>query len=179
MFKTVLLVVAALLVVFLIIVALQSDDYRVSRSIPIAATPAAVFAHVNDLHKFQEWNPWAKVDPQCKNTFEGPAAGKGAIMRWAGNNDVGEGSMTIAESRPGELVLFDMEYIKPFAGKNQGEITFAAQGSQTVVTWANFGKKNFISKAVCLFMNMDKMIGGQFENGLADLKTIAEAEAKK
>ena len=177
--KTTLIVIAAIVGVFLIVVALQPSEFRVVRSVTITAPPDAVFPHVNELKKWDAWSPWAKLDPNAKNTFEGPAAGVGAAMSWVGNSDVGEGRMTITESRPAELVRFRLEFYKPMAGTSDAEFTFKAQGNQTAITWAMTGKNNFIAKALCLFMSMDKMVGGQFERGLASMKAIAEGGTKK
>jgi uncharacterized protein YndB with AHSA1/START domain len=176
MLKKILIVIAVIIVVFLIIVATRPADYRISRTTTIAAPPAAVFAQVNDFHKWESWNPWGKIDLAMKQTYEGTPAGKGAIYTWVGNKEVGEGRMTITESRPSELVLINMEFFKPMAGTATTEFTFKPQGNQTTVTWAMTGKNNFMSRAVCMFMNMDKMIGGQFEKGLAAMKTVAEGK---
>ena len=97
---------AALLVIFLIVVAMQPSDFRISRSLAMSAPPAAIFPHVNELKKWQPWSPWMKLDPNARSTFEGPEGGKGAVMTWAGNNEVGEGRMTILESKPNELIRF-------------------------------------------------------------------------
>lgn len=177
-FKTILIVFAAIIVAFLIVVALRPGEFRVARSITIAAAPEVVFPQVNELKKWEAWNPWGKIDPAMKFTYDGPPAGKGAAYSWIGNNDVGEGRMTITESRPNELIQFKLEFYKPMAGVSDAEFTFKPDGKQTVVTWAMTGKNNFIAKAFCLFMDMDKMVGGQFEKGLASLKAIAEAAPK-
>jgi hypothetical protein len=124
------------------------------------------------------WNPWEKIDPNMKLTYEGPPAGVGASYAWVGNKDVGEGRMTITAARPHESVQFKLEFFKPMTGTSDAEFTFKPQGSQTEVTWSMTGKNNFIAKAFCLFVNMDRMIGGNFEKGLAELKTIAEAAPK-
>ena len=116
------------------------------------------------------------MDPNAKEVHEGPAAGAGAKMSWSGNNKVGEGSMTITESRPNDFVRFRLEFLKPFAATNTAEFTFKPQGNQTVVTWSMFGHNNFMGKAMGLIMNCDKMVGGQFEKGLAQLKSVAETE---
>ena len=179
MLKKILLGVVAVLVVFAVIVALQPADFKVVRSASITAEPATVFSEVNDLHRWNAWSPWAKLDPAMKQTHAGAPAGTGAIYSWAGNSDVGEGRMTITESRPNELVRIKLEFLKPFAATNTTEFTFKPQGNQTAVTWSMAGEKNFISKAMCLFMNMDKMVGGDFEKGLASLKSIAESRARK
>src|SRR5262245_14968771 len=175
MLKKILIAIAVIMVVFVIIVALQPAEFRVSRTASIAAPAEAVFAQVNELKKWEAWSPWTKIDPAMKQTYEGPAAGTGAISRWAGNSQVGEGSMTITESRPNELIRFNLEFIKPMAGTSTAEFNFQPEGNQTRVTWSMSGKNNFIAKAMCLFLNMDKMIGGEFEKGLAQMKSIAEA----
>lgn len=179
MLKKILIGLAVIVVVFLIVVAFQPADYRVTRTATIAAPPAVVFAQVDDLRKWEAWSPWAKMDPAMKVTYTGPAAGVGAVSGWAGNSEVGEGRMTITESRPSELIRFHLEFIKPMAGTSASEFTFKPEGNQTLVTWTMTGKNNFIGKAFCLFMNMDKMVGGQFEQGLARLKSVAETAAKK
>ena len=179
MLKKILLVIAVIVVVFVISVALQPAEYHVARTATIAAPAEVVFAHVNELKKWDAWSPWVKIDPTMKQTYEGPASGTGAISRWAGNNQVGEGSMTITESRPNELIRFNLEFIKPMAGTSTTEFSFKPEGNQTTVTWSMSGRNNFIAKAMCLFMNMDKMVGGQFETGLAQMKLIVEAAAKQ
>jgi uncharacterized protein YndB with AHSA1/START domain len=178
MFIYIPIAVAAIVVVFLIIVALQPDEFRVSRSATIAAPPPEVFAQVNDFHKWEAWNPWGKLDPAMKHTYEGAPAGVGAVYTWTGNGQVGEGRMTITDIQPSDLIRIKLEFFKPFAGTNVAEFTFKPEGSQTAVTWSMSGKKAFIPKAVGLFMNMDKMIGGQFEKGLADMKATVEAAPK-
>jgi Polyketide cyclase / dehydrase and lipid transport len=175
MLNWILLAVAAIVALFVVIVALQPSDFRVERSAAMAASAPAVFAQVNDLQNWRAWSPWEKLDPQLKRAYEGPAAGSGAQYAWAGNKDVGEGRMTILESRPGELVRIKLEFFKPFAAVNSTEFRFTpvADGG-TAVTWSMSGQNNFIARAICLFVNMDKMVGGQFEQGLAQMKTVVE-----
>jgi hypothetical protein len=179
MLKKILIAVAVIIVVMVVIVALQPTEFRVARSTTISAPAPAVFAQVNDFHKWQAWNPWGKIDPAMKQTYEGAPAGIGAIYTWAGNNEVGEGRMTITESRPSELIRIKMEFFKPFAGISTAEFTFKPEGNQTAVTWRMSGENNFMAKAMHLFMNMDKMIGGQFDKGLAQMKSIVEAAPKQ
>ncbi|MEO8427589.1 MAG: SRPBCC family protein [Verrucomicrobiota bacterium] len=179
MLKIILIALPVIVVVFLIIVALRPSEFRVTRAARVSAPPAAVFAHVNDLHKWEAWSPWAKMDPAAKSTFAGSPAGPGASMAWAGNNKVGEGSMTITESRPNELIRFRLDFLKPFKASNTAEFTFKPEGKQTAVTWSVTGRNNFMFKAVGLFMNCDKMLGGQFEQGLANLKSVTEVVAVK
>src|SRR6266699_3782565 len=170
MLLKVLIVVAGITVLFAIIVALQPSDFRVTRSAIMSAPAPAVFAQVNDFHKWEAWNPWGKIDPAMKQAYDGAPAGIGAIYTWAGNNEVGEGRMTITESRPSDLIRIKLEFFKPFAGTNIAEFTFKPEGNQTAVKWSMTGNNNFMAKAVHLFMNMDKMIGGQFEKGLTEMK---------
>jgi hypothetical protein len=168
-----------IITVFLIVVALQPAEYRVVRSITIDALDEEAFAHVNDLHAWHDWSPWAKLDPDAKNSFDGPEAGTGAVFHWSGNAEIGEGTMTIADSQPNKLIKINIEFVKPFAGTSTAEFTFKPTNDQTLVTWAMTGHNNFIAKAVCMFMNMDKMLGGEFEKGLANLKSVVEEDSKK
>ena len=174
-----LIVVAALIVVFLIVVAFQPSAFRVVRTATIAAPPEAVFAQVNDFHKWEAWSPWAKMDPAMKQTYGGPPAGVGAVSEWAGNSQVGAGRMTITESRPAELVRIKLEFFRPFKGTNAAEFSFKPAGGQTEVTWSMSGDLNFFTKGFSLFMSMDKMIGRDFEKGLAAMKAVAEGQATK
>jgi hypothetical protein len=158
---------------------MQPPDFRISRSATIPAPPAAVFAQVNELRNWEGRSPWVKLDPSMKQTYEGPDAGTGAISRWSGNGQVGEGKMTITESKPGELVRIQLEFVKPMAATNDVRFDFKPQGSETLVTWTMSGKSNFVQKAFGLFMDMEKMLGGQFEQGLAQLKTAATSDAAR
>lgn len=178
MLKRIFAILAVIVVVFVVVAALQPAEYRVARSISISAPPSVVFAQVNDLHKFQTWSPFAKIDPAAKNVFEGPPSGTGAVFVWSGNAEVGEGRMTIIESHPDDLIRFQLDFVKPFTSTATAEFTFKPDNNQTVVTWTLAGRKNFVSKAISLFMSMDKMIGSQFEKGLADLKSLCESAPK-
>jgi len=172
----ILLGVAVLILGLIILVAVQPGDFRVVRTGTISAPPADVFAQVNDLHKWEAWSPWAKLDPAMKQTYEGAPAGTGAIYSWNGNSQVGEGRMTITESRPSDLVRIKLEFMRPFAATHEAEFTFKPEGNQTLVTWSMAGTKNFMLKAFGLFMSMDKMLGGMFEQGLAQMKAVVEAK---
>jgi hypothetical protein len=168
----------ALLAVLSVVIATRPGEFRVARSATMPAAPAAVFAQVNDFHKWEAWSPWAKLDPDAKSTFEGPTAGTGAIFRWDGNGNVGAGSMKITESRPSDLIRIQLDFIRPFAGTNDVEFTFKPQGDQTNVTWSMAGKNNFIAKAIGLVMDCEKMIGGNFEQGLAGIKSVVEKDGR-
>jgi hypothetical protein len=176
--KNAFIILTVIVIGFLIAVLTRPDSFRVSRSVVMSAPASAIFPHVNTLRQWERWSPWAKMDPEAKSAFEGPAAGLGAKMSWAGPKS-GEGTMTIVESRPNELVRFQLDFLKPFKATNEAEFTFHAQGPQTLVTWSMSGKNNFIAKAMSLFMDCDKMIGGEFEKGLRDLRTIAETPVAK
>jgi hypothetical protein len=161
--------------VFVVIVALQPSDFRIERSATMRAPSQAPFAQVNDFHNWGTWSPWEKLDPALKRSYEGPQAGKGASYAWRGNKDVGEGRMTITESKPGELVRIKLEFFEPIAATSTAEFSFKpAGGDSTNVTWTMTGENNFISRAMCLFVDMDKMVGGMFEQGLTQMKTVVE-----
>ncbi len=171
--------VAVVIVVLVVIISMRPDEFRVTRSATISAPSQAVFDQVNDFHKWEAWSPWAKLDPSASNSFEGATNGVGAGFSWSGNNKVGAGRMTIAESRPPEYIKIQLEFLKPFKASNIAEFTFKLERQQTLVTWSMSGKNNFMSKAFGLFVDCDKMVGGDFEKGLASMKTVAEESAKK
>ncbi len=182
MLETILIALGAVLVVlavFALVVALQPSEFSVTRTATMSAPATDVFAQVNDFHNWEAWSPWAKLDPAARNSFEGAPAGTGAIFTWAGNKNVGEGGMTITESRPSDLIRIKLEFLRPFKGTNTAEFTFKPDGNQTVVKWSMAGTKNFVVKAFGLFMSMDKMVGGQFEQGLASMKSVVESANKK
>jgi hypothetical protein len=174
MLNIILIAIAVVVVLFVLIVALRPSQFRVSRSARMSAPPDWIFPHVNELHKWEAWNPWGKLDPDTKLVYDGPPAGVGATYSWAGNNQVGEGRNTIVNSKPNERVLLRLDFAKPMKATNMAEFTFVPDGSQTVVTWTMTGKNNFVGKAFGLFINCDKMCGGQFEKGLAAMKSLVE-----
>ncbi|MDB6070615.1 MAG: Polyketide cyclase / dehydrase and lipid transport [Verrucomicrobiales bacterium] len=174
MLSIVLAALGFLLVILLAAIATRPAAFRYTRSTTINAGSALLFDKINDLKKFQTWNPWASVDPSCKMTFEGPPAGVGSSYTWSGNKEVGEGTMTITESKPNELVRARMDFRKPFAATNTVEFTFDPDGAGTRVTWSMFGPNTFMGKAVGLFIDCDKMCGDQFSKGLASLKAESE-----
>ena len=170
----------AAIAILLILVALRPADFRVERSATLSATPIALFDQVNDHHKFAVWNPFMKLDPNVKNTYSGPDAGVGAICSWDGNSKIGAGSATIIESKPGELVRQRMDWKRPMEGTSTVEFTFKPAGDKTVVTWRMYGKNGLMGKLVSLFMDCEKMVGPQFEQGLAELgRVVAPALSVK
>ncbi len=172
----ILAIAAVLIIVLIVVIIMQPDTFRVSRSITIAAPAATIFSHINTVKNWQAWSPWVKMDPQAQYGFAGPDSGVGAITRWTGTKS-GQGSSTITDSKPNELIIFRLDFIKPMPGTNTTEFLFKPDGDNTIVTWTMFGPANFIAKAMGLIMNCEKMVGGQFEQGLADLKRIVEAKA--
>jgi hypothetical protein len=177
MLKKILIGVAAALALLLVVIAVQPATFHVERSLTMAAPPEAAFAQVNDFHAWSAWSPWEKLDPAMKRTYDGAPAGVGAKYAWVGNKDVGEGRMTIEHSDPSTIAI-KLEFLKPFEATNTATFTFTKTPEGTKTTWAMDGNNNFISKAFSLVMNMDKMIGPDFERGLAGIKTAAEAAAK-
>jgi hypothetical protein len=179
MLTYILIALAAIIVVFVIIVASRPSNFRITRSTTMSAQPPVVFDLVNNFHNWEDWNPWAKMDPACKMTYDGPQAGVGASYSWAGNNKVGAGSGTIIESRPSELIRIKLDFLKPMKATNIAEFTFAPIGNQTVVNWSMSGTGNFMTKAFGLFVDCDKMVGKEFEKGLAMMKSVTEKSSNR
>ena len=174
MFKRILLVVVVLIGALLAYAATRPDTFRVERATVIKAPPAKVFALIDDFHQWAGWSPWEKLDPAMKRTHSGAANGKGAVYAWEGNSDVGAGRMEILETTAPSRVLIRLDFMKPFEATNTAEYTIQPEGDATRVTWAMYGPAPFLSKLMQVFVSMDKMIGKDFEQGLANLKALAE-----
>ena len=175
MLKKIFLIAVAVLALMAVVIAMQPDTYQVTRSTEIAAPPAEVFALINDFHKWEAWSPWGKLDPNMKATYSGAPSGTGASYYWIGNDDVGEGTMTITGSQPHQSVTIKLAFLKPFASTAANEFTIAPSGAGSKVDWVMNGESNFMSKGFSLAMGgMDKAIGPDFEKGLAQLKALAE-----
>ena len=174
-----LIALAAIVVVFGAVVAMQPSEFRVARSATIAAPAPVVFAQVDDFKKWRTWSPYDRLDPAMKKTYEGAPAGTGASYAWIGNRQAGEGRATITESRPNDLIRIKLDFVKPFGGTAFAEFAFKPEGERTTVEWSLSGRNSFLAKAVHLFMDMDKMVGGQFEDGLTQLKSVVEAAPKR
>lgn len=170
---------AVLLLILVVVIATRPGEFRYSRSRTMKVTPAAAFNQVNDFRKWNDWSPWAKLDPNCKNTFPGTTVGKGAIFDWEGNNEVGAGRMTLVESVPNERIAIELAFRKPFAATNAVEFTFKPEGENTVVTWTMSGKSNFVCKAMGLFMDCEKMCGDAFSQGLEAMEKNAKGDIAK
>lgn len=178
MLKKILLLLVLLIGGFLAYVAARPDEFKAARSTTIPAPPAAVFPYLNDLRKWQDWSPWAKLDPNATYSFSGPETGEKSSFSWVGNNEIGVGSMTIVESKPDELVAYRLEFKKPMEGTSNARFDLKAEDGKTVVTWSMSGKHNFIEKAFCVIMNGEKMIAGQFDQGLANLSQVVQTSTE-
>ncbi len=161
------------------VIAMQPAEFKVQRSTSVSAPPDVVFSHINDFHQWEAWSPWAKIDPQMKTTYTGPETGVGAAYAWDGNDEVGSGKMTIKGSTPPAEVVIDLHFLTPFEAENITTFTVSPEGEGSKVVWAMTGHNNFMSKAFGLVMPMDKMVGGDFEKGLAAMKQVTEADAKR
>jgi hypothetical protein len=174
MFTRIALLVVVLIAAVLMFAATKPDSFRIERHIRIQASPEKIFALIDNLRSQNTWSPWEKIDPGMKRAYSGPAAGVGAVYEWDGNKDIGQGRMQIVESVAPTRIKLKLDFIKPFEGHNLVEYTLQAQGDVTTVTQAMYGPSPYLSKVIGLFFNMDRMIGGKFETGLANLKVIAE-----
>ena len=174
MLKIIVLTIIVLIAALLIYAATRPDTFRVQRTTSMNAPPDKVFGLINDFHTWASWSPWEKKDPAMKKTHSGAPQGKGAVLEWDGNKDVGTGRMEVLESVPTSKIAIKLDFLKPFEAHNQAEFTLTSNASSTQVTWAMYGPQPFMMKVMDIVMNMDKMVGKDFEAGLANLKAIAE-----
>jgi carbon monoxide dehydrogenase subunit G len=166
----------ALIAIISVAASMQPTNFDYSRSATFKATPAAVFEQVNDFHKWDAWSPWANLDPNCKVVFEGPTSGEGAKFSWDGDNNVGAGSMTIVESKPGDVVRIKLEFLRPMAGVCDTTMKIEPKGDETQLTWRMTGENGFPAKVMSLFMDCEKMCGDMFNEGLENMRKIVEAK---
>jgi hypothetical protein len=174
MVKISITVVVVLLAALLGFAATKPDTFRVERATSIKAPPEKIFPLINDLRSWGAWSPWEKLDPTMKRTYSGAANGLGAVYEWEGDGKVGAGRMEITESSPSSRVILKLDFLKPFEAHNVAEYTLEAKGDSTNITWAMHGPSPFVSKVMQVFFSMDRMVGKDFETGLANLKAIAE-----
>ncbi|MCY1047429.1 SRPBCC family protein [Corallococcus sp. bb12-1] len=179
MLKKIAIGLAAALVLLLAFIATRPDTFTLSRTATVPGTPDVAFALVNDFHQWSQWSPWDNLDPNLKRVFGGAESGTGATYAWTGNSDVGEGRMTNEESRANESVRIKLEFIKPFAATNTTTFTFKPVQDGTAVTWTMTGENGFMSKAFSVFIDMDKMVGKDFDKGLASMQAAAKVEVAK
>lgn len=177
MLKTVLLSLAGVLALSILVVlgvaATKPDTFHIERRAVVAAPPGAVFAQLDDLRRWSGWSPWERLDPTMERTYDGPPRGVGATYAWRGNGDVGAGRMEIVESRPSEKLRVRLEFLEPFEATNMATFTLAPRGDGTEVVWAMDGDNSFIGKVVSVFMDMDALIGQDFERGLESLREVS------
>lgn len=152
----------------------RPDQLHVERSASIKALPDKIFPLIEDLHSWQTWSPYEKRDPAMKRTYSGAERGQGAIYEWDGDSNVGQGRMEIIESAPAEKIAIKLDFIRPFEGHNTASFVLKPEGEATQVTWSMDGPTYFMGKLMGIFINMDRMIGTDFEAGLANLKSVAE-----
>jgi uncharacterized protein YndB with AHSA1/START domain len=174
MLKKIAAVLAAAVAVILVLAALKPNTFRVERKVLIKAAPEKIFPWLEDPKRTTEWSPWEKKDPAMKKIFSGPSKGVGAAYAWDGNREIGAGRLELTEVVAPKKVVMNLDFIRPMEGHNVAEYTVAPVDGGSEVTWTIAGPMPFISKIMCVFMNMDKMIGKEFESGLAELKTLAE-----
>lgn len=179
MLKRVLVVAVVVVAALGAFVATRPSAYGIERSITVAAPPEAAYQQVADLHRWETWSPWAKLDPAMKVEYGGPEAGAGATFHWAGNSKAGEGRMTVTRAQPASEVVLRLEFLEPMEDTAVTTFRFAPQDGGTRVTWRMEGRLGFVGKAMCLVKDMDQVIGPDFEKGLAALKAVAEAEAAR
>jgi uncharacterized protein YndB with AHSA1/START domain len=170
----VILALGVVFVVFLVYVALKPSDFVITRQIAINAPAEKIFPYINNSKLMDEWNPWSKIDTKAKMSFSGPEAGVGARTSWESSGQLGVGSCTIVESVPNQLVRSKLEYVKPFEMSQDALMKITPTTGGSVLEWTVSGKNSFMGRLMCTFMNMDKMVGGTFEKGLADLKSRLE-----
>ena len=173
MFKIIVTALTVVVAAILIMAATRPDSFRVERSIRVSAPPEKIFHYVNDFHQWGVWSPYEKLDPSMKRTFGGAAAGKGAVYEWDGNSKAGQGRMEIIDSDEPARIVIKLDFIKPITGHNRATFNFRPAGSGTQVTWSMDGPTPYIAKLMGLFFNMDRLIGADFESGLANLAAVS------
>lgn len=180
MYRKIAVIVAAVILVPIVAIlgyaATKSDTFRVQRSTSIKAPPDQIFPLLNDFQRWTEWSPWEKLDPNLKRTYSGPTSGPGSAYAWAGNDQVGKGRIEITEAAEPSRVLIKLDFVEPFEGHMVTEYTLTQQGDATELTWTMQGSRPYIGKLMSCFIDCDKMIGKDFETGLANLKAIAEKQ---
>ena len=177
MFETLVIIAVVLAIVIAVVLILamtKPDTFRVERVATVNASAEKVFPLIADFHQWLSWSPWEGWDPALKRTYSGAERGKGAVYAWDGNKNVGSGRMEILEAASPSKIVIKLDFLKPFEAHNTAEFTMLPQGNATNVTWVMHGPAPFMSKVMQVFMNFDRMIGKDFEMGLANLRTISE-----
>lgn len=165
---------AILVAVVLVLAAMRPNTFRVQRSIDIDAPADKIFPLINDYRNWGSWSPYEHVDPAMQRTFSGAPSGKGSVYEWRGNKNIGHGRMEILDTAPPSKVVIKLDFFSPFEAHNMAEFIIQPKGNATNVTWAMHGPVPFMAKIIHMFMNMDRMVGGQFQQGLVSMKAVAE-----
>lgn len=165
---------AILVAVVLLLAAMRPNTFRVQRSIDIDAPADKIFPLINDYRNWGSWSPYEHVDPAMQRTFSGAPSGKGSVYEWRGNKNIGHGRMEILDTAPPSKVVIKLDFFSPFEAHNMAEFIIQPKGNATNVTWAMHGPVPFMAKIIHMFMNMDRMVGGQFQQGLVSMKAVAE-----
>jgi hypothetical protein len=178
MFKAIFIILVVIIAGILIYASTKPDTFSVTRKLFIKASPEILFAEINDFNRWKAWSPWEKKDPNMTRTFSGAPAGVGTIYEWNGNNDVGQGRMEILESVVPQKIIIKLDFFKPFEAHNTAEFTFTPTPDGTLVNWEMRGANVYMGKLMSVFMDMDKMVGTDFEAGLVNLKQLTESKAQ-
>lgn len=176
--KKVAIGVVVVVAAFVVVVATRPSEFRVERSTRIAAPAELIFPLINDFHVWPEWSPWEKLDPGMQRTFSGAEAGNGASYAWKGNDEVGSGEMTITATEPPRAVDIALHFKAPWEAKNQIRFELAPKEDHVEVSWEMRGENDFMGKAMGMFMDIDTLVGGDFERGLSSMKALAEAKSE-
>ncbi|MFT4074900.1 MAG: SRPBCC family protein [Asticcacaulis sp.] len=174
MIMLIVILIVAAVATLLIVAATKPNNFRLQRSLTINAPAAVIYGHIDDFRQWKDWSPWEQLDPNLKRTYSGETSGIGAVYDWEGSGKAGQGRMTIREAAPAHRLLINLDFIKPFPATNSAEFLLQPSGDSTVVTWAMFGPSPFMSKLMGTLMNMDDLIGKDFERGLENLKRLSE-----
>lgn len=174
MFRYFAVALAVIVAGILVAAATRPDHFRIERATRISAPAEKIFHYVNDFHQWGVWSPWEKLDPAMKRSYAGPSSGTGAVYEWQGNGKVGQGRMQIIDASEPRHVLIQLDFLKPLAGHNRATFNFEPIGNDTRVVWTMEGPSPYVSKLMGLFFNMDRLIGADFETGLANLKATSE-----
>src|SRR5712675_2969136 len=168
------IVLAIAIAIILIVAAIKPDTFSVQRATVVKAPPERIFPLINDFHQWGTWSPYENKDPAMKRSYSGAASGQGAVYAWEGNKNVGSGRMEILDSSAPTKIVIKLDFFSPFEGHNTAEFTMLPQGDATLVTWLMHGPAPFMSRVMQVFINLDNMIGKDFEVGLANLKKLTE-----
>ena len=170
----IIIVIVIAIAAVLVYAATRPDSFRIERSATIKSAPDRIYALLDNFHNWSQWSPWEKLDPNLQRKFAGPEAGKGAVYEWQGDKNVGQGRMEITDSTHASRLLIKLDFLKPFEAHNTADFSLTPDGQGTKIVWAMYGPSPFMSKLMGIFFNMDKMVGKDFDTGLANLKAIAE-----